>query len=277
MISRRNVLIATSVLSLFSFPGIPLAKEKNSYLLGSTLIDDIVRDLLGEDVDTRILIAGSACPGHTDLKAADLVFAIHADGLIVHPRQKSQPILTQMVATHPELAKKIYAVDIGGSWLIPATQKEASEAVAKLLCVNQTKAFTKKVEERLRERLTRIDALEKELQSVRNRLKGKAVVSAAMQGDFARWCGLEVVAIFGAADAIDPKTLIQIVKKTRKDKALGVIENLQSGKEAGRPIAEELSIPRVVLSNFPQTDENTPDYFSLVRENVRALLKTFGG
>ena len=75
---------------------------------------------------------------------------------------------------------------------------------------------------------------------------------------------------------MNPKTLGQTIVLARKHRAIGVVENLQSGQEAGLPIAEELKIPRAILSNFPGSDDNVPDYFSLVRENIKQLLLLTG-
>ncbi len=276
MSSRRDLilgLVAGSLLSEATFA----AALKRSYLLGSTLIEDIVKDLVGEEIDSRLLIAGSACPGHTDVKAADLIFAIHADGIFVHPPQAKQAVIAQMITAHKELETKIRSVNVSSSWLIPGVQKKASKTIANLMIEGADSSFSRAVKKRLVARFDRIDALHEELRKLCESLKGKSVIAAAMQGDFCRWCGLNVVGTFGSADTIDPRTLVNLVNIGRKEKISGVVENLQSGQDAGRSIAEELRVKRVVLSNFPQTDENTPDYFTLARENTQKLVALVKG
>jgi zinc transport system substrate-binding protein len=52
-----------------------------------------------------------------------------------------------------------------------------------------------------------------------------------------------------------------------------VVDNYQSGAEAGLPLALELDVPHAVLSNFPGSSEDVPDYFSLLRHNVDQLIR----
>lgn len=276
MSSRRDLILglaAGALLSEVTFA----AALKRRYLLGSTLIEDIVKDLVGEEIDSRLLIVGSACPGHTDVKAADLIFAIHADGIFVHPQQAKQAVVTQMIAAHKELQEKIRPVNVGSSWLIPGVQKKASKTIASLMIEGADSSFSHAIKKRLINRFDRIDVLHEELRKLCAPLKGKSVIAAAMQADFCRWCGFNVVGTFGSADTIDPRTLVNLVNAGKKEKISGVVENLQSGQDAGRSIAEELKVKRVILSNFPQTDENTPDYFTLARENTKKLVSLVKG
>lgn len=276
MSSRRQLILGFAAGLLFN-PLVLAASQKRTYLLGSTLIEDVVKDLVEEPIDSRLLIAGSACPGHTDVKAADLIFAIHADGIFVHPMQAKQAVIAQMIAAHKELETKIRTVNVGSSWMIPGVQKKASKTIANLMMENADSSFSHTVKKRLVKRFDRIDVLHEELRKLCAPLKGKAVIAAAMQEDFCRWCGLNVVGTFGSADSIDPRTLVNLVNVGRKEKICGVVENLQSGQEAGRSIAEELRVKRVVLSNFPQTDVTTPDYFTLARENTKKLVTLVKG
>ncbi len=276
MSSRRDLILglaAGSLLSGVSFAALP----KRTYLLGSTLIEDIVKDLAGKPIESRLLIMGSACPGHTDVKAADLIFAIHADGIFVHPMQAKQAVIAQMISAHKELETKIRAVNVSSSWLIPGVQKKASKTIANLMMEGADPTFSSAIRKRLVKRFDKIDALHDELRKLCGSLKGKSVIAAAMQADFCRWCGLNVVGTFGSADTIDPRTLVNLVNVGRKENVCGVVENLQSGQDAGRAIAEELRVKRIVLSNFPQTNENTPDYFTLARENTKKLVTLVKG
>ena len=51
-----------------------------------------------------------------------------------------------------------------------------------------------------------------------------------------------------------------------------VVDNLQSGPDAGRGIAEALGVPHVILSNFPS--EN--GYLATLGDNVAAVLAAAG-
>lgn len=274
MISRRALILSGA--GLFITKSALSKSDERSYVLGSTLLEDIVSDLTAGRAKTRLLISGSACPGHTDVKASDLVFAANAQGIYVHPRQMTLPSLTQLFAAKEQLRTRTHGIGVSGSWLIPDVQIQASRAVAKTLVQGETSDFSDAVYARLQKRIERIKDFSEGLESVRTRFHGKPVVSALMQKDFVSWCGFSIAATFGGAESMNPKILAEIIALARKRRVIGVVENLQSGKEAGLPIAEELKIPRAILSNFPGSDDNVPDYFSLVRENIRQLLLLTG-
>ncbi len=274
MISRRALILSGA--GLFIAKSALSKSDERSYVLGSTLLEDIVSDLTAGRAKTRLLISGSACPGHTDVKASDLVFAANAQGIYVHPRQMTLPSLTQLFAAKEQLRTRTHGIGVSGSWLIPDVQIQASRAVAKTLVQGETSDFSDAVYGRLQKRIERIKDFSEGLDSVRTRFHGKPVVSALMQKDFVSWCGFSIAATFGGAESMNPKILAETIALARKRRVIGVVENLQSGKEAGLPIAEELKIPRAILSNFPGSDDNVPDYFSLVRENIRQLLLLTG-
>lgn len=274
MISRRALILSGA--GLFITKSALSKSDERSYVLGSTLLEDIVSDLTAGRAKTRLLISGSACPGHTDVKASDLVFAANAQGIYVHPRQMTLPSLTQLFAAKEQLRTRTHGIGVSGSWLIPDVQIQASRAVAKTLVQGETSDFSDAVYARLQKRIERIKDFSEGLEPVRTRFHGKPVVSALMQKDFVSWCGFSIAATFGGAESMNPKILAEIIALARKRRVIGVVENLQSGKEAGLPIAEELKIPRAILSNFPGSDVNVPDYFSLVRENIRQLLLLTG-
>ena len=274
MISRRALILSGA--GLFITKSALSKSDERSYVLGSTLLEDIVSDLTAGRAKTRLLISGSACPGHTDVKASDLVFAANAQGIYVHPRQMTLPSLTQLFAAKEQLRTRTHGIGVSGSWLITDVQIQASRAVAKTLVQGETSDFSDAVYARLQKRIERIKDFSEGLEPVRTRFHGKPVVSALMQKDFVSWCGFSIAATFGGAESMNPKILAEIIALARKRRVIGVVENLQSGKEAGLPIAEELKIPRAILSNFPGSDDNVPDYFSLVRENIRQLLLLTG-
>jgi len=52
-----------------------------------------------------------------------------------------------------------------------------------------------------------------------------------------------------------------------------IIDNMQSGQDAGAGIAEELGSARVILSNFPGGYENTETWEKAIDYNVALLLE----
>jgi zinc transport system substrate-binding protein len=68
----------------------------------------------------------------------------------------------------------------------------------------------------------------------------------------------------------------ELVDKGREGKVTLIIDNMQSGKDAGAGIAEELGSARVILSNFPGGYENTETWEKAIDCNVELLLAAIG-
>lgn len=81
----------------------------------------------------------------------------------------------------------------------------------------------------------------------------------------------EVLATFGRGEDMSARTLADILQAVKGQKVDGVVDNLQSGAKSGLPLALELGVPHVVLSNFPDSSPDVPDWFSLFSAGVSAL------
>lgn len=266
---RRDLIFG--LLGVTALPLPSRARTTPRYVVGSTLISDIILDLLGGEVELRELIVGVACPGHTDVKATDLVFALRSNSILVHGFQRRLPSLQQMLSIEPRLRSVTRYIDVRSSWLIPSVQIEATQAIASLLELHTSESARNHIRARLQERIGKIRSMERNLDSIRTALHGKRVFAAKMQEDFLAWTGLHIAGTYGSADTLDPRSMVDLIREGRRHPIIGVIDNLQSGPDTGRPIAEELRVPRRILSNFPKSSETTPDYFSLISDNMRRL------
>jgi zinc transport system substrate-binding protein len=103
--------------------------------------------------------------------------------------------------------------------------------------------------------------------------KDTPVMASAMQADFAESLGLNVTARYGRAEDMAPADLIVLVKKGKKAGVKAVIDNLQSGSEAGLPFSGELGAAHVVFSNFPMFTKDAPTYEALYAYNCDLLIK----
>ena len=64
----------------------------------------------------------------------------------------------------------------------------------------------------------------------------------------------------------------ELVDKGREVKVTLIIDNVQSGQDAGAGIAEELGCTRIILSNFPGCFENTETWEKAIDHNVKLIL-----
>jgi zinc transport system substrate-binding protein len=97
---------------------------------------------------------------------------------------------------------------------------------------------------------------------------GKPLIASSMQKEPLEWMGFHVVGEYGRQEAISAREIVRLMEIGKTQKTIMVVDNLQSGPEAGKGIAETLGIPYVVLTNFP----SEKGYLATIGENVNAVL-----
>lgn len=98
---------------------------------------------------------------------------------------------------------------------------------------------------------------------------GKPVIVSSMQKEPLEWMGFRVVGEYGRQEAMSAREVVRLARIGRDRRAIMVVDNLQSGPDAGKGIAETLRAPHVVLTNFP----SEKGYLATLAENVDALLE----
>jgi zinc transport system substrate-binding protein len=89
-----------------------------------------------------------------------------------------------------------------------------------------------------------------------------------MQKEPLEWMGFLVVGEYGRPEAMSAGEIVRIVKTGKERHAIAVVDNLQSGPDAGRGIAETLGVPHVVLTNFPSEE----GYLATLGENTAVIM-----
>ena len=269
--NRFFSLLAALALMLLCVPAFPAQAEPLRIIAGTSLIEDIVHDLTDRKAEVITIINGSSCPGHESVRTTDFVFAAKADLVLIHAFQKNMPQITSMLESVNKADRRLVILDPKGSWLIPAIQKTAVKDIAEAL-VELAPDLADSIRDRAAKRLERINAAADEATKSLAKIKGIHAIVAEMQSEFVGWAGVAVAATYGRAEEMTPKALAGLVDSAKGKNIAGVVDNYQSGAEAGLPLALELKVPHLVLSNFPGSSEDTMDYFSLLRHNVRQLL-----
>lgn len=251
---------------------VPPAAGTVKIVVGSSLLADIVLDLVDGKASVLTMVPGSSCPGHETVKTTDLLFAAHADLILVHAFQRELPWLSALKGAMQDGRGRVLVAETEGSWLVPAVQKEAVRDVAARLA-ETFPAWRDGLLERAGRRLSRVESVERTALDRLAPLRGAVVAASEMQAELVRWAGFEVAVTFGRPEAMQPLELVRQTELLRRKQAVGVVDNLQSGADAGLPLAAELGVPHVVLSNFPGFREDVPDYDALLCYNVGELLK----
>ena len=280
---KRNSIVITAILvlslalaSLISGCS-PAGTAKLKVVTSTSLIAQIVERVGGETVDVVNIIPPAQCPGHFDVKPGDIQKLTDAEMFLLHGWQGemfSQELIDS--ANNPDLT--VVTLDIPSNpqsnWMTPSVQQAATDRVAAALSqvdVENSGAYQASAAEYK----NTIAAKEAEITSklAEANLSNINVMCADMQAAFLNWVGLNVVTFYGRPDSLTPQVVRELVDKGRAENVTLIIDNLQSGQDAGAGIAEELGCKRIILSNFPGGFDNTETWEKAIDRNIELILE----
>ena len=245
-----------------------------------SLIAQIVERVGGDLVDVVNIIPPAQCPGHFDVKPGDIQKLADAD-LFLLAGWQGEMFTQELIdsADNPDLT--VFTLDIPSNpqsnWMTPSVQQEATDKVA--IALSQVDAENSGAyQASAAEYRDRIDAKAVE---IKDKLSGKDissinVICSGMQAAFLKWIGINVVVFYGRPDSLTPQVVKELVDKGREGNVTLIIDNLQSGKDAGAGIAEELDCKRIILSNFPGGFDNTGTWEKAIDRNIELILEAIG-
>jgi len=270
-------IIAILVLSLVIsslLGGCELAGTSKLKVVTSTsLIAQIVERVGGNLVEVVNIIPPAQCPGHFDVKPGDIQKLADADLFLLHGWQGekfSQDLIAS--ANNPDLT--VVRIDIKGNWMTPSVQIQATDEITIILCQVDDKNSSA-YQQSAAELKDSIEAKEAEIEARLDKedLVSINVMSADMLVGFVQWTGLNIVAAYGESDSLTPQVVRELVDTGKNRNVTLIIDNLQSGADAGKAIAEELDCERIVLSNFPGGFDNTETWEKAIDENIKRILE----
>jgi zinc transport system substrate-binding protein len=254
----------------------PANSEKLGVVTSTSLIAQIVERVGGDRVSVVNIIPPAQCPGHFDVKPADIQKLANADLFLLHGWQGEQ-FSQELIASADNLDLVTVQLDIQGNWMTPPVQKEATDKITAALC--QVDSQNSALYQQLAAKYTdEISAKETELKARLDSVNLAAVnvLCAEQQTGFVSWIGLNVVTTYGTPDSLTPQVVRELVDTGRSSGVTLVIDNLQSGQDAGAAIAEELGATRIILSNFPGGFTDTENWEKAIDENVQLILEAIG-
>ena len=234
----------------------PLA-EKLEVATSTTLLGYIVQQVGGDKVDVLNIVPASQHPGNFDARPSDAQKLAKASLFLVHgfPGETWVPGLVQ-AANNPSL--KVVTISFDGSWMTPEAQLAATQKVAATLGeadpANKD-TYAKRAgqyEERVRTEATEI---RQKLGSAN--VASLTALSSVFQAPFVQWAGVKVVGTYATPESLTPQTVKDMVDKARAAGVNLIVDNVHSGADAGRGLAEELKAKRIVLVYFPGGLPNT--------------------
>jgi len=102
---------------------------------------------------------------------------------------------------------------------------------------------------------------------------GVNVMCAEMQAGFVKWVGFNIITTYDRNDPSIPQVVRGLVDTGREAGVTLIIDNLQSGQDAGLPIAMDIGCRRIILSNFPGGFDNTETWEKAIDRNIELILE----
>jgi zinc transport system substrate-binding protein len=250
---------------LSALSGVAHATSPTTVVVTTSMLEQAVRELgdAAAGVDVVRLIPPGSCPGHFDLSPRELPSLRSADVIVRHHYQGY--LESQITDLGVESATVIVATT-KGSLLVPINfaglVRGVADVLAGLLPGNDGELVTAANEVNLR-----LLELEEEIRGRPSPWRGAPVIASFQQTGFSRWLGLDLVGEIGRPEDLTPRDLERLM---RMRPAL-VIGNLQEGLQSATTLADRMSVPLVVFSNFPGAEGYGDDYDDLVRGNLDRL------
>ena len=276
--SMGMVLLVTCVVALLVLPAActPAPVPKLGVVTTTSLLGSIVERVGKEKVEVTIITAPATCPGEYDVKPSQIEATAEAKLLFMHgwPGEAFVEGLLE-AAKNPEL--RVESIELKGNWMTPPIQAQGAERVTAVL--SEVDPANKEFYQ------ANAEALLEVIQSKGQELKAKLeaakvgevkVISMMHQAAFLKWAGFNVVATYPRPADLTPKKVKGLVDKGREAGVALIVDNLQSGPEAGVEMAQEIGAVHVTLSNFVGGFEGTETWEKAVDKNVDLLLEALG-
>lgn len=275
---KSGILVATIlslslVVALLLGSCAPAATSKLKVVTSTSHLEQIVKRVGGDLVDVINIVPPASHPGDFDASPGDIQKLADADLFLWHnwPGEAYVPGLIES-ADNPDLT--VIAVEVEGSWMTPPVMLQAADKVVAALSSIDSEHRTA-YEEAGEAYKEVIKAKETEIRTrlAETNISEVKVICAGWQAGFAGWAGFKIVATYGLPTPPTISDIEELVKLGREAGVTLVIDNLHDNPDAGKPIATELGVKRIVLLNFPGVSEDTETWEETVDHNIELIVE----
>jgi len=266
-------LLAVSVLSGCADEN----QDKLKVVTSTSLISSIVDRIGGDLVDVVNIIPPAQCPGHFDISPGDVQKLADAALFLMHGWQ-GEKFTEDLIASADNPDLTVVSINVQGNWMTPPVYQQAVDTItAALVQVDAENAANYEKSASGLKDIINSKGAEIQNRLAEKNLAGVNVMCADQQMEFVKWTGLNVVEIFGRPDTFTPQVTKELVDKGRQENVGLIIDNLQSGQDAGAGLAEELGCTRIILSNFPGGFDDTETWEKAIDKNIALILDAIAG
>lgn len=279
--SLVNVLIGLSALlgvfaSAGCYPADAKAEHRLKIVATTSLIAEIAADVGGDAVQIATLIPPASCPGHFDIKPEDMRLLAEARLFLLHGWQ-GRTFSEAIIRVSGNHGVKRAVLEVPGNWMAPSVQIAATEQIAAILVeADPGRADAYRSAAARRTAAVREAGADQTRRLAAADVSRVAVLANDMQADFVRWAGFQMAGLFGRGEDMSPRDVEEAIRIGRSKAVRLVVDNLQSGKQAGINIAKEIGAAQVTLSNFPGGFEGTETWAQAIAKNVDLLIAAIG-
>lgn len=268
-----SILVSFVILSsLFVIGCNNTETEKLKVVTSTSLLAKLVERVGGDYVSVVNIIPPAQCPGHFDVKAGDIQLLVDAKLFLIHNWQ-GEKFSDSLIASANNRDLTTVQVEIAGNWMTPTVQREAADKIAEILSqVDPENSII--YQDAADQYKAAVTAKETKVIATLNHLNPSSinVLCDEQQAGFVRWAGFNIVSTYGRPDTFTPQVVQDLVDQGRDENVTVVIDNMQTGGEAGKSLAEELDVAHIVLSNFPGGYENTDTWEEAIDKNVEIII-----
>jgi zinc transport system substrate-binding protein len=252
------------------------SSSKTKVVTSTSLIAQIVERIGGDKISVVNVIPPAQCPGHFDVKPGDIQKLAEAKLFILHNWQ-GEKFSDGLIASANNKNLTVVKVEVPGNWMTPPVQQEATDKIAAALAQvdpDNSTAYQKAATEYK----AKIAAKESEMKARLSQMNLSTVnvLCDEQQSDFVKWAGLNIISTYGRPETFTPQIVKDLVDKGKEKKVALVIDNMQTGGEAGKGLAAEIGVKSIVLSNFPGGYEKTETWEKAIDKNIELILKSIG-
>jgi zinc transport system substrate-binding protein len=242
------------------------AEIVRNIVTSDTILSGMIVSLLPQNrYSVEAILPPGQCPGHYDVKLSDIEKMKKAD---LNVSFRGMSFINKIsLGSGAQLL-----VDAGGrNWMAPDSYIYGLG----ILADEFSKRFPKDQDEIMSRKEKTIRKVKTASNSLIEKIKGagifgKAIIASSMQKEVLEWMGFRVVGEYGRPEAMSTREIVRLSKIGKDQHVIMLVDNLQSGPEAGKGIAETLRVPHVVLTNFP----SEKGYLATLGGNVDAIVAT---
>ncbi len=257
------IIVCIVCLQVFSPVAYSDASSELVIVTTTTVLESIVKDLLGDSATVIVIASPTLCPAHYDIKPSDVYAFQVADLILAHG---FEPWVKELKEASGTTVPIVY---VSGPWNTPDALIQRYITVSSGL----EQYLGLDMDERLERAINAINETRDWLLNIAEEygFDGVPVVSMQWQKNFVEFLGFKIVATYGPPEMVSASDYVNVIENATKNNAVIVIDNLQSGTSLGEKIAKDIGGVEVALTNFPGTAPDLNNMTSVMKYNAKAL------